>query len=257
MFFLTKFLGFFTSPFGIGILLLSAALVSGWRGVNWWGRAFTLLCLAWFLFWSAPQTMLWLGGALERDYPPVALADVKPADAIVILGGSMSSPVGKMVYPELYGAADRVWHAARLYKAGKAPLIIFTGVGEGSGAKQFLRDLGVPSKDFIWEDKSRNTVENIKFTKALCEEKKIKKALLVTSAFHMRRTMRTCELAGFDAIPAATDHEVLCFQEWSNADTGSRIKFFLPSIGAFTLNNVIAKEYVGLWAMKLKIHGRP
>jgi len=239
---------------GIGFFLMLAALVCGWRGTNWWSRAFLVLCVAWFGFWSAPQTMLWLGGALERDYPPVALADVKPADAIVVLGGSMLPPVGKMVYPELSSGADRIWHAARLYNAKKAPLIIFSGVGEGAGAKQFLRDLGVPSKDFIWEDKSRNTVENIINTKALCEEKKIKKVLLVTSAFHMRRAMRTCELAGFDVIPAATDHEVLCFQE---CNKGGGIKLFFPSPAVFAFNNVIAKEYVGLWAMKLKIHGRP
>jgi len=253
--FFAFFFRFLASPLGVGFALMLAALVCGWRG-NWWGRAFSLLCIAWFAFWSAPQTMLWLGGALERDYPPVALADVQSADAIVILGGGMSSPVGKMVYPELYGGADRIWHAARLYKAGKAPLIIFSGVVEGPGAKQFLRDLGVPGKDVILEEKSGNTVENIRNSKALCEEKKIKKVLLVTSAFHMRRTMRTCELAGFEVIPAATDHEVLCWQEWSKAGVGG-IRLFLPSPGVFAFNSVIAKEYVGLWAIKLKIHGRP
>jgi len=241
---------------GVGFLLLLAALVCGWRGTNWWSRVFLLLCATWFYFWSIPQTMLWLGGALERDYPPVALADVKPADAIVILGGGMSSPTGAMVYPELYGGADRIWHAARLYKAGKAPLIIFSGVVEGPGAKQFLRDLGVPGKDVILEEKSGNTVENIKFTKALCEEKKIKKVLLVTSAFHMRRTMYTCELAGFDVTPATTDHEVLCWREWSKVGGGG-IRLFLPSPNIFAFNSYIAKEYVGLWAMKLNIHGRP
>ena len=251
MFNLSKILWFFASPLGFGLVLLLLAFL--WRSA-WKGRLLAGVGLLWFVGWSLPSTTIWLGGALERDYPPVALGDVAAADAIVILGGGMTPPVGAMKYPELFSAADRVWHAARLYKAGKAPLIIFSGVGEGAGARQFLRDLGVPSKDFIWEDKSRNTRENIVLTKALCEERKITKVLLVTSAFHMRRTMFTCQLAGFDVIPAATDHEALSRQE---RRAGSGFFLHLPASDAFFMNNVYAKELVGIWAMKLKIYGRP
>ncbi len=253
---MSKLLGFFASPLGLGLLLLIAAAVCGWLRATWWSRTLVLLSLVWFTFWSLPSTTLWIGGSLERDYPPVALADVKPADAILVLGGSMTPRIGAMGYPELYNGADRLWHAARLYRAGKAPLIIFSGVGEGSGAKQFLLDLGVPGKDFLWEEKSRNTVENIRFSKAICEEKKMAKVLLVTSAFHMRRSLRTCELAGFDVVPAATDHEVLARREARKADGGGFLSW-LPSPECFYMNNVYAKEYIGLWAMKLKIHGRP
>lgn len=255
MFAMVKSLTFFASPLGVGLLLLFAALVCGWRKKHGWGGGFTLICLAWFWLWSTPQAMLLTGGALERDYPPVPLADVKPADVAVVLGGGMAAQTGKMEYPELFGAADRVWHAARLYNAGKAKNIILSGVGEGAGAMEFLRDLGVPKDKITWEDKSRNTVENIRFSQTLCADKKFNKVLLVTSAFHMRRSMRTCELAGFDAVPAATDHEVLCWQE-CNKGAGAW-KRLLPSIGAFERNHCYAKEYVGLWAMKLKIHGRP
>jgi uncharacterized SAM-binding protein YcdF (DUF218 family) len=196
-----------------------------------------------------------MGNGLERDYPPVPLDQVPAADAIVILGGGMMSPIGAMVYPELFNGADRVWHAARLYKAGKAPVVIMSGTGEGPGAKRFLRDLGVPPDHFIWEEKSGNTVENIKNTKALCEEKKFKRVLLVTSAFHMRRTLRTCELAGFEVIPAATDHEALARLEGGKARKDFLSK--LPSPDAYMMNHVYVKEHVGLWALRLKIHGRP
>ena len=253
--FWVKFIWFCVSPIGAGLLLLLMAFLCAWRKSVSWSRIYASACLAWFVFWSLPSTMLWLGTGLERDYPPVPLDKVQTADAIVVLGGAMMSPIGAMEYPELFGAADRVWHAARLHKAGKAPLIIYSGVAEGEGAKRFLRDLGVPSKDFIWEDKSGNTVENIRFTKALCEEKKIKKVLLVTSAFHMRRTRYICELAGFDAVYAPTDHEALARAE--SGKRGRGILANLPSPEAFMMSHVYVKEHVGIWAMKLKIHGRP
>ena len=249
-----KFLGFAASPMGVGLVLMLLACWCAWRRSVCWGRIFTGACLAWNVFWALPSTMLWMGGALERGTPPVPLDKVPQADAIVVLGGGMMSQAGAMAYPELFSGADRVWHAARLYKAGKAPLIIFSGVGEGPGAKQFLRDLGVPSKDVLLEDKSRNTVENIVNTKALCAEKKIQRVLLVTSAFHMPRTLRTCELAGFEVIPAATDHEALARAE---SGKGKGLLLRLPTAEAYMMNHVYAKERVGLWALRLKIHGRP
>ena len=252
--FWSKFLGFCASPMGVGLALMLLTFVCAWRKSVCWSRIFASACLAWNVFWALPSTMMWLGTGLERDHPPVPLDKTPNADAIVVLGGCMMTPVGAMAYPELFGAADRVWHAARLHKAGKAPVIIYSGVGEGEGAKRFLRDLGVPPKDFIWEDKSRNTKENIQFTQALCEEKKFKRVLLVTSAFHMRRTLRTCEAAGFEVIPAPTDHEALARAESARGANWMR---HLPSAEAFSLNHVYFKEYLGLWAFKLKIHGRP
>lgn len=255
MFFLSKLLGYFASPMGVALLLMLGACIFAWfRPSRFWMRLLTLLCFGWFVFWSLPSTVLWIGGALERGYPPVPVAGQPKADAIVILGGSMASPKGGMAVPELHGSADRVWHAARLYRAGKADKIIFSGIGEGPGARQFLRDLNVRADDILLEDKSRNTVENIRNIKALLDEKKFKRILLVTSATHMRRAMRTCELAGIDAIPAAADHEILTRREYIK--TGNSLSW-LPSVDCFLTSNVIAKEYIGLWAMKLKLHGRP
>ena len=48
--------------------------------------------------------------------------------------------------------------------------------------------VGVPAEAILVEDKSRNTHENAAFTKVLLQQQpQLKKLLLVTSAFHMRR----------------------------------------------------------------------
>lgn len=71
--------------------------------------------------------------------------------------------------------------AARLYLAGYAPKILFTG-GLGRNTEglltepeavrfgQVAKELGVPEKDILLEDRSTNTAENIRFTQALLEE---------------------------------------------------------------------------------------
>ena len=80
---------------------------------------------------------------------------------------------------------DIARRAAELYHQGIAPKILFTGgLGRNTEgllpepeAVRFARvamECGVPEEDIILEDKSRNTAENILFTKALLEERQIK-----------------------------------------------------------------------------------
>ena len=76
---------------------------------------------------------------------------------------------------------DIAARAAELYLQGYAPKILFTGgLGRNTEgmlpepeAVRFARvamECGVPEEDIILEDKSRNTKENIEFTRALLEE---------------------------------------------------------------------------------------
>ncbi len=72
--------------------------------------------------------------------------------------------------------------AAELYQAGYAPYVLFTG-GLGRNtlgllpepeAVRFARvatECGVPEANILIEDKSTNTAENIRFTRALLEER--------------------------------------------------------------------------------------
>lgn len=79
---------------------------------------------------------------------------------------------------------DIARRAAQLYHQGYAPKILFTGgLGRNTEgmlpepeAMRFARvamECGVPEKDILLEDKSRNTKENIAFTRTLLEEQGI------------------------------------------------------------------------------------
>lgn len=93
---------------------------------------------------------------------------------------------------------------AELFLEGWAPLIIFSGylgrltdgIWEKSEAEIFAQEamkMGVPQNKILIENKSRNTGENIIFTKKLLEEKRIKvdKIILVQKPFMLRRSMAT------------------------------------------------------------------
>lgn len=104
-----------------------------------------------------------LAGGLEREFPPKLVDALPSADAIVVLGGGVGANPKTIHYTELFAAADRVAHAARIWKAGKAPVVIPSGTGEEYASRPFLLELGVPETAILVENEARNTEENARF----------------------------------------------------------------------------------------------
>ena len=153
----------------------------------------------------------------------------------------------------MWSAADLVWHAARLYRAGKAPLVIPSGHGEAESSVPLLRDLGVPRRAIRVENAARNTEENAVLTRRLLDEarggatNRPARVLLVTSAWHMRRAMQQFARAGVEAIPAATDHEALQIR-----GRPLTVWHFFPREENLYRNSVLWKEIAGYWLYRLK-----
>jgi uncharacterized SAM-binding protein YcdF (DUF218 family) len=156
------------------------------------------------------------------------------------------APIVLRPYADLSSVADRVWHAARLYHAGKAPLLVLSGgnapgaVSEAEAMRLFLLDLGVPASAMLLEKDSGNTRQNASLSAALLAQRGVTRVLLVTSALHMARASGHFEAAGLSVVPVATDHESL------NQLPGSR---FLPSAEALDDSGRAMKEWLGhrLW----------
>jgi uncharacterized SAM-binding protein YcdF (DUF218 family) len=219
------------------------------------GLALVFLAAMWLWFWSAPLTTDWVRATLEHAYPPVPVEKLPSADAIVVLGGGMAGVEPPRLHPDLGLAADRIWHAARLHKAGKAPVVVLSG-GAGwarSGDKQpeagamseFLQDLGVPKSSILLESESRNTYENALCTKRLLDARSEKKILLVTSALHMRRAEAIFRSLGFEVVPAATDYEI--------ADESKLTPLlWMPDAISLDGGSRALKEYLGLIAFRIR-----
>lgn len=255
--FLNRLVGFFVSPLTIGILLVLAGAGLQLLRKRRAGLAVVLFAAVWFWVWSMPAFYLLLGYGLERGYPPQRAEAMPEADAIVVLGGGMGCNTN-LPYAEMWSSADRVWHAARLYRAGKAPVVIPSGAGDQFAALPLLVDLGVPRKAIRVEAEARNTEENAllveRFVRRLpgMEKKKKPRVLVVTSAWHMRRALLNFQQTGLEAMPASADHEAT-----TQRQAKLSVKDFLPAYDRFYMSCVMAKEYAGYWLYRGKYLLRP
>jgi uncharacterized SAM-binding protein YcdF (DUF218 family) len=113
------------------------------------------------------------------------------------------------------GSTDRLLQALDLYKRKKIQKILLTG---GSGSlmeqenkeadylKNYLLTIGIPDEDVVIEPDSRNTVENARFTaQKLGVGKDTLQVLLITSAFHMRRSLGCFKKVGISAESYVTN----------------------------------------------------
>jgi len=100
------------------------------------------------------------------------------ADVIIVLGG---------------GSHERPMRAAELFKQHAAPRIILTGVGDDQINRRLLLEAGVPAGAIQVEGKSTTTRENAEFTLKLLRAESLHSAILVTSWYHSRRSLKTFE----------------------------------------------------------------
>lgn len=148
------------------------------------------------------------------EVPATQYEDLQIYDVGIVLGG-MSVYDEEYERPQFYRGVDRLLQTVELYKLGIVKKIIFTGgsgrvlhpeMKEGDYLKRYMIHMGVAEKDLILESKSQNTRENALFTKTLIDEQKINgRFLLITSGFHMRRSLNCFNVVGLDVDPYSTD----------------------------------------------------
>ena len=244
---LSKLVTCLLSPLGSSLCLLILALFLAWRRRSRLATACGALAVVWLWAWSVPVLSLWLRGTLENQFAQRPLSRVPQAQALVLLGGGVSPPSGKATDINLGAAADRVWYAARLFHAGKAPLLLLSGgsdpqrhaFSEARAMAVFLQDLGVPAPALVLEEDSRNTLENAAFSAKLLNERGIRHVLLVTSALHMPRALALFTAQGLQVEPAPTDFEA------DNPPPGALA--WLPDAEALDGSGRAMKEWVGKW----------
>lgn len=198
----------------------------------------------WLVVWSLPAVSMGMRAHVEGAYPPKGMEIVPTAGAIVVLGGGINAAGAGYTYPDMGTAADRTWHAARLFHARKSPLILLSGgtdptqnlTSEAAAMRVLLRDLGVPDAAMLLEERSRTTEENASFSAALLRERGVQTVLLVTSALHMRRALQHWEGRGLQVVPVATDHEARPVAAW---------RVWIPDTAALEGSARAIKEWFG------------
>lgn len=215
MFIVSKIVGFLIHPLNAAIVLVAIGLLLGFVGrrrlaTAVGGAGLAVLFLA---SWTSLGALL-IGPLEDRFQRP----DPAPATVagIVVLGGGMEGAINKVRGGyELSTAGDRFVEAAvlarrypeaRIVVTGGTGSLLLDGEGDADTAPRLLEALGVAPDRLILENKSRNTDENARFTRDLVSPKAGETWLLVTSAFHMPRSMGLFRKAGFAVVPWPVDY---------------------------------------------------
>ncbi len=232
-----------TYPLTLTLVLLAIAAVLGWLKWRRSARALAIIGLGWSVIWSLPVASESLRAQLEDRYPMVRESSELPrADAIVVLGGGMHYSWMKQaeVDPDDL-QSSRLAAGARAWLAGRAPVVILSGGGQGriTEAKRManaIERLGVPHSAVVLEERSHDTDDNARFSVALAPGDP-PHILLVTSALHMPRATLLFERAGARVVPVPVP-------EGRSRTTGPRR--WLPSPRALWRSGRALKEYLAL-----------
>ena len=189
---------------------------------------------------------------LEDQYGQPPADQLKSARAIVVLGGGSYRGVRDFDGEGQISAdaANRLFMGLRLHKALHLPIVLSGGqvfsysATEADIEHRLLKASGVEEKFLIREDRSRNTAGNAKYTREICEQHRFDKVILVTSAYHMPRSVAFFKREGVDVIPYPTDYKT---SKQPVLDAYS----FTPSADSLYNTAIALKEYIGLLAVNM------
>lgn len=141
-------------------------------------------------------------------------APVVRRQAIVVLTGGTVHFYSSHDRYEWFWATDRITESIRLFNKNGAPLLLLTGTErkpdyserEVDSMARLAKEWGVPSSAIVVEDQARNTYENAVNAAKILKEKGITDFYLVTSAFHMKRSIACFKKQGLDPVPFAVDY---------------------------------------------------
>jgi uncharacterized SAM-binding protein YcdF (DUF218 family) len=212
---------------------------------------FSKLFLILFLFFGYSPLSSFLLNKIE-DYIQTSKYPVQQLTGVIVLGGSFNLGLEPKERNEvsLNSSAERLTKALEIYKKNPRLLILFSGFSgelkpqgwsESDMAKKFFLDQGVKLDNLIFENQSRNTFENIKFSKDIIANYKGTWGL-ITSASHMPRSFFAFKKQSLIIEPINVDYI-----------TGTSRMFWINFDISSGLSNwrIILRELIGLSYYKI------
>ena len=188
---------------------------------------------------------------LESRFPPWDAARGAP-DGIVVLGGSIDADLSAAHGAAIVRtAADRIIAAAalahrypnaRVVFSGGNPNLVSNDAREADFAGALFESLGTSKARLMMERRSRNTQENAEFSKTLAAPKDGERWLLVTSAFHMPRSIGLFRKAGFNVEAYPVD--------WRVGERADLLTFSAIALDGLGRTDVAMREWMGLVAYR-------
>ena len=231
-FYLSKILNFFINPLYILSLVILIQLftiffLQSKKLVIFFSKLFLILFL---IFGYSPLSNFLLSKI--EDHIQTSKYPVQQLTGVIVLGGSFNSGLESKERNEvsLNSSAERLTKALEIYKKNPRLFILFSGFSgelkpqgwsESEMAKKFFLDQGVKLDNLIFENQSRNTFENIKYSKDIIANYKGTWGL-ITSASHMPRSFFTFKKQSLILEPINVDYKTGTSRMfWINFDISS------------------------------------
>lgn len=225
------------------VVLLSLALVARWLRWRWLAGGLVALAALLFVLIGCGPLPRWMMNDLQAPYAVRPALQWAPSNAIVLLtGDSVNVPhAGVEPSPGVYA---RIAEAAVLYHdcrlAGVVCRLLVSGgdpsrLGTTLAASYavVLRGLGVANDDLILESRSNTTWQNAKFCRPLLAALGAPRVWLVSSGFHLRRSVLYFAHFGIATTPVRADYWRANISGW-------------PSALNFVLTDIAVHEYLGI-----------
>lgn len=237
-FVLSKILLFLLLPvYWIIILVLAGLFIKNRRTKK---SCFIAAGVVFYLF-SIPILL----NAFEHVWDVRQQVNHKKYSCVIVLGGFSGG--GGEEGGHFTEASDRFIQGVKLIETGQTRHILISGGNgmlkpgkfrEATFVKGQLKKFNIPDSLILIESNSKNTFENAKFTKAILEKSHLQPPyLLVTSAFHMRRSLMLFRHAGLQVDPYPCNF--LTF------DTHLAVGSFFPDVNVLAKWEFYIKEVVG------------
>jgi len=246
-FYLSKILNFFINPLYILSLVILMQLfiiffLQSKKLVIFFSKLFLIL----FFFFGYSPLSNFLLSKIE-DYIQPSKYPIQQLTGVVVLGGSFEKGSESKERNEVFinSSAERLTKALEIYKKNPRVFILFSGFSnaikpqgwsESDMAKKFFLDQGVRIDNLIFENQSRNTFENIKYSKDIIANYKGTWGL-VTSAHQMPRSFFAFKKQGLILEPINVDYK-----------TGTNRMFWINFDISSGLSNwsIIFHEFIGI-----------
>lgn len=168
---------------------------------------------------------------------------------MIVLSGSELGPRSHIwSQTELGEGSERNWYFQKFIRDYPQARHVFTG-GSGSMldqefkgatvARNMLAEQGIDVSTVLFEAESRNTYENAKFSQALVKPQQGQNWLLITSAFHMPRSVGIFRQLDWQVTPFPVDHR---------SEPGRLLKPDADFAEHLKQLNVAVREWLGLTA---------
>ena len=235
MFLASKLLAFITQPLAwVALLLLASMLLTKSSPRRAFRFSATALGMLLVLGWEPlPNAAL---RYLEAQYPAATAGDNwQTQSGVIVLGGALEpaytwTALGQSA---LNDAAERMTEVVPLLRRHPHLQVLFTGgegelfgvgASEAQRARQFFQAQGLSADKLLLEADSRTTFENAVLSRRVAGVDANKPWLLLTSAYHMPRSMAAFQKAGWNVTAYPVDFRTGLATPWSqySMDQGAK-----------------------------------